>query len=43
MTKEEAQNILLRAFLATNELPKDVQAVLKMLLDLDPQNLQPET
>ena len=32
MTKEDAQNILLRAFLSTGELPKEIEAVLLLLI-----------
>jgi len=32
MTKQEAQVILLRAFIATGELPEDIAALLRMLI-----------
>ena len=35
MTKEQAQRILLRAFIATGELPDDIAAVLRALIALD--------
>ncbi len=33
MTKAEAQQILLRAFIATGELPDDIAVVLTLLVD----------
>lgn len=33
MTKAEAQHILLRAFIATGELPDDMAEILAMLID----------
>ena len=33
MTKQEAQVILLRAFIATGELPDDIAALLNLLID----------
>ena len=35
MTKGEAQRILLRAFVATGELPDDIAALLRVLIDRD--------
>lgn len=32
MTKADAQNILLRAFLSTGELPHEIEAVLLLLI-----------
>lgn len=32
MTKAEAQHILIKAFLATEELPDDITAVLRLLI-----------
>lgn len=43
MTRDEAQSVLLQAFIATQELPRDVQAVLQLLIDLAPRNEEPET
>lgn len=37
MTKEEAQVILLRAFIATGELPEDITLFLRLLIDATPQ------
>lgn len=35
MTTDEAQHVLLRAFLATGELPKEIAALLRILIDAD--------
>lgn len=32
MTREEAQNVLMRAFLATKELPREIEALLEILI-----------
>lgn len=32
MTRAEAQHVLIKAFLATKELPREIEAVLEMLV-----------
>lgn len=36
MTKADAQVILMRAFIATGELPEDIAAILRLLIDAGP-------
>ena len=36
MTRAEAQAILIRAFIATGELPEDIAAILRLLIDASP-------
>jgi len=36
MTKADAQVILMRAFVATGELPEDIAALLRLLIDASP-------
>ncbi len=40
MTKQEAQVILLRAFIATGELPPDISALLAKLINAAPVDAQ---
>jgi hypothetical protein len=34
MTRQEAQRILLKAFVATGELPKNIEALLKLIIQV---------
>ena len=41
MTKADAQNILLRAFLSTGELPGEIEAVLLLVIQATSRDLGP--
>lgn len=42
MTKTEAQHVLLKAFVATGELPDGIAEVLAMLIDASAEPVPPE-